>query len=204
MIVGKTEKIMNSRSYQLPHSSKHNQPSHYTLRQPQSYQQSSEIQFQPPPYKRFPTQVNPRIGPILTSNFFAHLAGLASILAALGVFIYLFFSFAVPDHYIMSAPAATLNNYCDALKRHDYQAAYDQLLTPTAEFPDEADFAAPLHNADKVFGGLTRCTVYAVNENDSSGVADGTFSLTYNNGAAEFFTTRLAVVGGTWKITAID
>jgi hypothetical protein len=148
--------------------------------------------------------MNPRLRPAHTSNFFAHLVGLVFISAALGGFIYLFFSFAVPDHYMLSAPAATLNNYCDALRRHDYQDAYNQLLTPTAAFPDEADFATSLHNVEKVFGGLTRCTVYAVNENDSSGVADGTFSLIYNNGAEEFFATRLAVVGGTWKITEID
>ena len=195
---------MNSGSYQLPHTSKYNQTSHYIRRQPQPYQQSSEDQYQPSPYKRFLTWINPRVRLAHNSTFFAHLAGSLSILAGLGAFVYLFFSFAVPDdHYMPSAPAATLNNYCDALKRHYYRVAYDQLLTPTQEFPDEADFASSLYNAEKVFGGLTGCIVYAVNENDF-GVADGSFSLTYSNGAEEFFATRLAEVGGTWKITEID
>ncbi len=139
-----------------------------------------------------------------SSHFLAQLAAWVSALVVLGVFIYLFFAFVIPNRYVWSPPADTLNIYCNALKRHDYRVAYNQLLTPTAEFPTETDFVSSLENADKVFGGLTGCTVYDVSKNDSSDTAKGSFSLTYGNGASEFFITGLAEVGGVWKITELD
>jgi len=98
----------------------------------------------------------------------------------------------------------TMNTYCNALKNHDYHTAYSLFLTPNTQYPDEKSFAYFPDLLDKTFGGLTGCTVYPVNENDSSGVANSLFSLTYGDGFTESFNARLANKSGTWKITQIN
>jgi hypothetical protein len=97
-----------------------------------------------------------------------------------------------------------MNAYCNALENHDYQTAYSLFSTPNAQYPDEQSFAFGLDQADKTFGGLTQCFIYSVNENDSSGVANCPFSLTYGNGTELSLNARLANEGGTWEITQIN
>jgi len=180
--------------------------------------------YQPPPYTNHQSYMNPgwyqpppnnnpqaQMYPNGQANHsIARPVSVATTFIFVSILLYWFFTFVYPNFRVGSTPTPiatasdTLNTYCNALKDHDYQTAYNQLSSSNHQFASETDFASALDNADKVFGGLTACTVYNVNENDSSGIANGTFSLTYGNGTNLFLNARLANEGGTWKITQIN
>src|SRR6266496_2530989 len=167
-------------------------------------------QFQPPPYTNPQSYISPRQSQFPPYNIpqpsfnpvqyqYLRKAGLwITILAFASLF------FLVLSHIgstTTPTATATLNTYCNALKNHDYQTAYDQFSTQSSQFKNEAEFASAYDYADKFFGGLTDCTVGSVNENDSSGISNGRVWFTYADGTTNTLNARLINESGTWRIT---
>jgi len=88
----------------------------------------------------------------------------------------------------------TLLAYCDALQRGDYNQAYEQWTRSVRQQMSEADFAYYYQSRRKV----TSCTVSNVSVNNSS--AEGTLSLTFEDGSAVTAIVLLIMEQGTWKI----
>lgn len=93
-----------------------------------------------------------------------------------------------------ASASQTLLTYCDALQRGDYQQAYKQWTSGVRQQMSEADFAYYYQSRRKV----TTCTVSNVSVDNSS--AEGTLSLTFEDGSAVTAIVLLVMEQGTWKI----
>jgi len=93
-----------------------------------------------------------------------------------------------------ASASQTLLTYCDALQRGDYQQAYEQWTSSVRQQMSETDFAYYYQSRRKV----TSCTVSNVSVNNSS--AQGTLSLTFEDGTAVTAIALLVMEQGTWKI----
>ena len=87
-----------------------------------------------------------------------------------------------------------LLTYCDAMKRGDYQQAYEQWTSSYKQQLTEADFAYYYQSRAKV----TTCVVSNVSQGSSS--ATGTISLSFANGSIETNEMQLIMENNTWKI----
>jgi len=181
------------------------QPPSYT--NPQSYMNAGW--YQPPPNNNPQAQMYPNGQ---ANHSIARPVSVATTFIFVSILLYWFFTFVYPNFRAgststltpITTAADTLNTFCNALQSHDYQTAYAQLSSSDHQFASEAEFASIMDSADKSLGGLTSCTAFGINENNQSGVANGTLSLTYGNGTDNFYNARLANEGGTWKITQIN
>lgn len=127
-------------------------------------------------------------------------------LIGLGVCIFSFYSlfhYWYPGLLKSPTPTDTLNSFCSSLKTHDYQTAYSEFSNPNGQFNNETEFASAYTYSDTAFGGITDCTVLNVNENDSSGIANGSVWLNYADGNTITLNAKLVNGSGNWRITSI-
>jgi hypothetical protein len=87
-----------------------------------------------------------------------------------------------------------LLTYCDAMKRGDYQQAYEQWTSSYRQQMTEADFAYYYQSRAKV----TTCVVSNVSQGSSS--ATGTISLSFANGSIATNEMQLIMENNAWKI----
>jgi flagellar basal body-associated protein FliL len=88
-----------------------------------------------------------------------------------------------------STPTLTLTNYCNALKKGDYQTAYNQLSSFQQHQQAEAQLAATLSN-------VTDCSVNSVNDTAGS----GTITYTISNGQQVVADEKLIKENNVWKM----
>jgi len=87
-----------------------------------------------------------------------------------------------------------LLTYCDAMKRGDYQQAYQQWTSSFRQQETEADFAYYYQKRARV----TTCVVSNVSTGGSS--ATGTINLSFADGSTETYEMQLLMENNTWKI----
>ncbi len=87
-----------------------------------------------------------------------------------------------------------LLTYCDAMKRGDYQQAYQQWTSSFRQQTTEADFAYYYQKRARV----TTCVVSNVSAGGSS--ATGTINLSFADGSTETYEMQLLMENNTWKI----
>ena len=97
----------------------------------------------------------------------------------------------INSRQLRSTPTLTLAIYCGALKRGQYQIAYNQLSSTAQSQESEARFAANFSS-----GQLVDCMVS--NVNDVAGT--GTLAYTFSSGIKLTADYTLVNEGGTWKI----
>ena len=101
---------------------------------------------------------------------------------------------------LANAPQSTtsvsqvLLTYCDALKRGDYQQAYEQWASSFRQQMSETDFAYYYQNKVKV----TTCVVSNVSAGSSS--ATGTINISFVDGSIETTEMQLIMENNMWKI----
>lgn len=117
--------------------------------------------------------------------------------------LFIIFQALLPNIFPSSTPTNTLTTYCSALKRNDYQTAYNQ-FSSNNNFENETKFTSTMALSDTMFGGLTGCDVLSVNENDSTGIANGDVWLQYGDGSTITLNARLVNKNGSWKITSMS
>lgn len=88
-----------------------------------------------------------------------------------------------------STPTRTLTNYCNAIKKRDYQTAYNQLSSFQQHQQTEAQLAA-------TFSNVTDCSVNSVD--DTAGT--GTITYTISNGQQAVADEKLIKENNVWKI----
>ncbi len=98
----------------------------------------------------------------------------------------------------VSGPTKTLQAYCNALKKGDYKAAYNQYSTRFRSHITEQSFAQTASALFAAAGGLKDCTVSNVHANGST--ATGTITLTTGSGKTTMSNVQLVDEKGTWKI----
>lgn len=99
----------------------------------------------------------------------------------------------------LSGPAATLTNYCNALKTQDYTTAYN-LLDDNAKGQYSLDDLTLSFNSNGGEGKVKSCTVNIAN-NTTSSPANIALNFTYDNNATKTTTYTLVGAGNDWKIT---
>jgi len=87
-----------------------------------------------------------------------------------------------------------LLTYCDAMKRGDYQQAYQQWTSSFRQQETEADFAYYYQSRARV----TTCVVSNLSAGDSS--ATGTINLSFADGSTETHEMQLIMENNVWKI----
>lgn len=98
----------------------------------------------------------------------------------------------------------TLDSFCSSLKSHDYQTAYSNFSNTNGQFKNEAEFASFFTNFDTTLGGITDCSILNVNENDSSGIANGSVWLNYADGTTITANAKLVHESSNWKISSLN
>jgi limonene-1,2-epoxide hydrolase len=88
-----------------------------------------------------------------------------------------------------STPTLTLSNYCNAIKKRDYQTAYDQLSSSQQQQQTETQLAAVLTN-------VADCSVSDVS--DTAGT--GTVTYIASNGSKVIADEKLIKENGVWKM----
>lgn len=134
--------------------------------------------------------------------------GLWITLAVIAVLLLAGLGFGAYTYVIRSTPEKTLQTYCDALKRGDYQTAYNQLENGLHRLLTEQVFAAHLRLTLDPLKGIRDCAVSNVSEGiPKSGllsgylIATGMITFTYGNGRTDSERGwRLIDEDGVWKI----
>lgn len=99
-----------------------------------------------------------------------------------------------PSPQSISSVSQTLSTYCDAIRRGDYQRAYNEMANSFHQHTTEADFAYEYQHKTKV----TSCEVSNVSVGSSS--ATGTVNVFFADGSVETDMMELILENGVWKI----
>ena len=124
--------------------------------------------------------------------------GLLVLLCAYSVFFYVTPS--VPTKVITSTPTTTLNTYCTALRKGDYQTAYNQFSSDIQSHLTEAEFASTYYPF-AANGGLSDCIASNVTVEDQ--LASGVITFITGNGARVIYDCMLIDLGDGWKIVSL-